>query len=63
MPGAPRPVLDRVVLDDVVGELDREARPAKAVRCWFISAMPPVPDSRWVKTPVMWPGIPPVWPT
>ncbi len=25
--------------------------------------MPPVPDSRWVKTPVMWPGIPPVWPT
>ena len=29
----------------------------------FISTMPPVPDSRWVKTPVMWPGMPPVWPT
>ena len=29
----------------------------------FISTMPPVPDSRSVNTPVMCPGMPPVWPT
>ena len=61
-PGTPRLRLDRVVLDDVAASSIANAAGSGA-DVVFISTRPPVLLSRCVNTPVMWPGILPVWPT